>query len=135
MLKTIASVNKEKATTEKGVAILQDYWSKRLNLDKNSMAILDGSGLSPENKITTSAMVSILHSIGNEKWFSSYFNSFPEFNGMKMKSGTLRNVLAYAGYHQSKGGPKYVFSFIVNNYNGSANGVRQKMFKVLDELK
>jgi serine-type D-Ala-D-Ala carboxypeptidase/endopeptidase (penicillin-binding protein 4) len=135
MLKTIAFATKEKATTEKGVAVLQDYWSRKLNLDKSSIAILDGSGLSPENKITTSAMVNILYSVSNEKWFNSYFNSFPEFNGIKMKSGTLRNVLAYAGYHQSKGGQKYVFSFIINNYNGGTNSVRQKMFKVLDELK
>lgn len=135
LLKTIAFVNKEKATTEKGVALMQDYWSKKLNIDKNSIAILDGSGLSPENKITTSVMANILYSVSNEKWFNSYFNSFPEFNGIKMKSGTLRNVLAYAGYHQSKGGQKYVFSFIINNYNGGTNSVRQKMFKVLDELK
>jgi D-alanyl-D-alanine carboxypeptidase/D-alanyl-D-alanine-endopeptidase (penicillin-binding protein 4) len=52
-----------------------------------------------------------------------------------MKSGSIRNVLAYTGYHKSSTGKSYVFSFITNNYNGSTSAIKQKMFKVLDELK
>ena len=135
MLKAVAVSEGKKAETEEGVKILRDFWSKRLDIDKNSIALLDGSGLSPENKMTTLTMVRILQSVQKEKWFNKYFESFPEYNGMRMKSGTMRNVLGYAGYHQSRSGKRYVFSFIVNNHNGSTPGIRAKMFKVLDELK
>jgi D-alanyl-D-alanine carboxypeptidase/D-alanyl-D-alanine-endopeptidase (penicillin-binding protein 4) len=51
-----------------------------------------------------------------------------------MKSGTIANVLAYAGY-QTKNGRELCFAIIVNNYNGPSSGMRQKIFRVLDELK
>jgi D-alanyl-D-alanine carboxypeptidase/D-alanyl-D-alanine-endopeptidase (penicillin-binding protein 4) len=54
---------------------------------------------------------------------------------MKMKSGTIRDVKGFAGYHTSKKGIEYVFSFLVNNYNGSATTLVKKMYTVLDELK
>ncbi len=52
-----------------------------------------------------------------------------------MKSGTIRDVKAYCGYHTAKDGNEYIFSFLVNNYNGSSSAVVQKMYKVLNELK
>jgi len=54
---------------------------------------------------------------------------------MKMKTGTIRNVKGFCGYHRSADGKEYIFSFLVNNYNGSAGAVVQKMYKVLDVLK
>lgn len=51
-----------------------------------------------------------------------------------MKSGTINNVKAFAGYHTSASGD-YIFSFIVNNYNGSSATLVQKMYKVLNVLK
>ncbi|MDF2383908.1 hypothetical protein JMG10_20685 [Nostoc ellipsosporum NOK] len=51
-----------------------------------------------------------------------------------MKSGTINRVKGFCGYHTS-GGKTYVFSFLVNNYNGSASSLVQKMYKVLDVLK
>lgn len=54
---------------------------------------------------------------------------------MKLKSGTIGGSKSFAGYHQSKDGTKYVVSIIVNNYNGSASAIVNKMFTVLDILK
>ena len=54
---------------------------------------------------------------------------------MKIKSGTIRNVKGFCGYHTAKNGKDYIFSFLVNNYNGSASGLVNKMYKVLDLLK
>ncbi|HEY0056444.1 MAG TPA: D-alanyl-D-alanine carboxypeptidase/D-alanyl-D-alanine-endopeptidase [Pedobacter sp.] len=135
LLKTIALKQGRKATTENGVAEIQKYWAKKLNMDLNSLSILDGSGLSPESRITTVSMAAILKSAVKEPWFNSFNESLPLNNEMKMKSGSIRNVLAYAGYQKSSAGIPLVFSFITNNYNGSSSAVKQKMFKVLNELK
>jgi serine-type D-Ala-D-Ala carboxypeptidase/endopeptidase (penicillin-binding protein 4) len=59
----------------------------------------------------------------------------PEYNGMKMKSGTIRDVKAFCGYHTAKDGKEYIFSFLVNNYSGKSGELVQKMYKVLDVLK
>ena len=134
-MKTIAWKSQKLASTENGVIEIKKMWSSRLKIDLNSMAILDGSGLSPENRITTMAMSSILHSAVKEAWYSDFYESLPLNNEMKMKSGSIRNVLAYAGYHKSASGTPVVFTFITNNYNGSTSSIKQKMFRVLDELK
>ncbi len=70
-----------------------------------------------------------------QTWFSGFYYSLPEFNNMKIKSGTIRGVKGFCGYHKSKAGEEYIFSFLVNNFNGSASQLVQKMYKVLDLLK
>jgi D-alanyl-D-alanine carboxypeptidase/D-alanyl-D-alanine-endopeptidase (penicillin-binding protein 4) len=80
-------------------------------------------------------MATVLQSVKKESWFSSFYESLPVYNNMKMKSGSISDVIAYAGYQTSAGGTPLVFSFIVNNYNGSSSAVRQKLFNVLDVLK
>ena len=54
---------------------------------------------------------------------------------MKIKSGTIRGVKGFCGYHKAKNGKEYIFSFLVNNYNGSPSTLVSKMYKVLDVLK
>ena len=54
---------------------------------------------------------------------------------MKIKSGTIHDVKGFCGYHKAKNGKEYIFSFLVNNYNGSAGDLVKKMYKVLDNLK
>jgi D-alanyl-D-alanine carboxypeptidase/D-alanyl-D-alanine-endopeptidase (penicillin-binding protein 4) len=54
---------------------------------------------------------------------------------MTMKSGSITNVKGFCGYHTAKDGSSYIFSFLVNNFNGKGGEVASKMFKVLDVLK
>ncbi len=135
LIKTIAWKQGKDITTPKGVEVLKEFWSKKSGIDPNEMNIMDGSGLSPGNRITTMAMAKILQTVKKESWFKSYYESFPVYNNMKMKSGTINDVLAFTGYQTTASGTPLVFSFMINNYNGSSSAVKQKMFKVLDVLK
>lgn len=135
LLKTMALVKGEKTETDEAAALLQGFWSDKLGLPKGTLRIFDGSGLSPETRVTTLSMAKILASVKEEPWFDAYFRSFPTYNGMKMKSGTIAGVLGYAGYQRASNGTDLVFSLLVNNYEGSANQMRQKMFKLLNTLK
>jgi serine-type D-Ala-D-Ala carboxypeptidase/endopeptidase (penicillin-binding protein 4) len=122
------------ATTLNGINVIVNYWNEK-GIPPPELNIVDGSGLSPLNRVTTRAQVKILQYAKKQPWFPGYYDAFPEYNGMKMKSGTINGVKAFCGYHKSKAGQEYIFSFIVNNYNGSPSAVVQKMYKVLDELK
>ncbi|EOR93226.1 D-alanyl-D-alanine carboxypeptidase [Arcticibacter svalbardensis MN12-7] len=135
ILKSMALKSDKPATFQNGVSTLTSYWNKRLGIDSNAISILDGSGLAPENRITTAVMAKILNSAKTEDWFPDFYASLPVYNNMKMKSGSIRNVLAYAGYEMSVSGTPLVFSFITNNYSGSTSSIKQKMFRVLDTLK
>ncbi len=135
LIKTIAWKEGKEITISQGTGLVKKFWTTKIGLDPNAMNIYDGSGLSPANRITTMAMAQVLQSLNKESWFESYYNSLPQYNNMKMKSGTISDVIAYSGYHTSNTGISVVFSFIINNYNGSSSAVRQKMFRVLNTLK
>lgn len=135
LLKSMALKQQKDTDTEEAAALLTGFWVNKLGISKGAIRIFDGSGLSPENRVTTMAMARILASVKKETWFASYYKSFPVYNGMKMKSGTIGGVLGYTGYHHAANGEDLVFSLLVNNYEGTAYNMRQKMFKLLNVLK
>ncbi|QEC58416.1 D-alanyl-D-alanine carboxypeptidase/D-alanyl-D-alanine-endopeptidase [Flavisolibacter ginsenosidimutans] len=134
--KRIAIASNHPFTSEDGANVIANLWSnKGIGIDRNELHTYDGSGLSPLNRVTTHAQVSVLQYAKKQAWFSGYFSGFPEFNGMKLKSGTINRVKSFCGYHTSKAGKSYIVSYIVNNYNGASSSLVQKMYKVLNELK
>jgi D-alanyl-D-alanine carboxypeptidase/D-alanyl-D-alanine-endopeptidase (penicillin-binding protein 4) len=134
LVKTIAAKNTGSGSTETGIEHIRDFW-KRKGISDTELNMVDGSGLSPLNRVTTHAQVTVLQHARNQPWFQGFYASFPVFKGMKMKSGTIHGVKGYCGYHKGKDGREYVFAFLVNNYNGSSSALVQKMYKVLDVLK
>lgn len=133
-VKTIAYEKTKFGSTDTGIAIIKDFWSKR-GIGKAALNIIDGSGLSPANRVTTNALVTVMQYAKKQNWYGSFYNALPEMNGIKMKDGYISGVRSYTGYLKSKTGTEYTFSFIVNNFSGSAGSVREKMWKVLDILK
>ncbi len=132
LLKTIAWKLGKTPTTRNGANAEINYWGTK-GIDKNALNILDGSGLSPGTRVTTAAMATILFEAQKENWFAPFYNSLPSNNGMKLKSGSISDVSAYAGYYTDKLGNKYIAVININNYNGA--GINKKLFKVLDALK
>lgn len=133
-VKTIAYETKKFGSSDTGIAIIRDFWSKR-GIDKSSLKIIDGSGLSPANRVTAQALVTVMQYAKSQPWYQSFYFALPEMNGIKMKDGYIGGVRSYTGYAKSSSGKEYIFSFIVNNFDGSAGTVREKMWKVLDLLK
>jgi D-alanyl-D-alanine carboxypeptidase/D-alanyl-D-alanine-endopeptidase (penicillin-binding protein 4) len=134
LVKTFAYERQGFGSTDSGVAIVRKFWKEK-GIDENELNIYDGSGLSPLNRLTTHAQVEILKFAKTRDWFPYFYDALPEFNGMKMKSGTISDVKGFCGYQKSKDGHEYIFSFLINNYNGRTSEVVSKMYKVLDILK
>jgi D-alanyl-D-alanine carboxypeptidase/D-alanyl-D-alanine-endopeptidase (penicillin-binding protein 4) len=136
LAKTMAAKNGKTASTYNGANLISKHWSEKgIGIDPTELNMKDGSGLSPLNRVTTHAQVAILQYAKKQPWFDGYFNAFPEFNGMKVKSGTINDVKGFCGYHTSKEGNQFIFSFLVNNYNGSSSALVKKMYKLMDVLK
>jgi D-alanyl-D-alanine carboxypeptidase/D-alanyl-D-alanine-endopeptidase (penicillin-binding protein 4) len=134
LVKTFAWEKTGFGSTDTGVAIVKKFWKEK-GLDEEELNIYDGSGLSPLNRVTTHAQVEILKYAKTKDWFPSFYDALPEYNGMKMKSGTISDVKGFCGYHTAKDGKEYIFSFLVNNYSSRASQLLSKMYKVLDLLK
>jgi len=133
LLKTLGKHFGKNGSTSEGVKVVQDFWKKQ-GMDDYALNIIDGSGLSPQNRITTDDLVRVMSYAKQQSWFPSFYDDLPVFNGIKMKSGSINGVLSYTGFIKNNSGD-YVFAFIVNNYNGSGSAMRKKMWKVLDVLK
>jgi D-alanyl-D-alanine carboxypeptidase/D-alanyl-D-alanine-endopeptidase (penicillin-binding protein 4) len=134
LIKTLALAKNGYGATDKGVDVVRTFWSER-GIDKGAVNIIDGSGLSPQNRVTTFAEVKVLQYARTRPWYKAFYHALPEYNGMKMKSGSIGGARAFAGYHTAKDGKQYVFSIIVNNYEGSSGEMVKKLYGVLDVLK
>jgi len=131
LIKTLGKEKKGNPNFKSGVAYLKEFWKSK-GINANMINFADGSGLSPQNYVAAKAEVQALLYTKKQSWFEFYYDGFPtQDNGMKMKSGTMRDTKSFAGYHTAKDGKKYVFSIIINNYQGSGGAELQKILNVL----
>ncbi len=82
------------ATWEKGRRSLARFLLEEIGLKERDIRLTEGSGLSRLNRATPRAMLKILHS------FRPYAHLLPIRQGVRVKSGTLKEVYSYAGYFQ-----------------------------------
>jgi D-alanyl-D-alanine carboxypeptidase/D-alanyl-D-alanine-endopeptidase (penicillin-binding protein 4) len=134
LLKTIAFEKTGKGSTDSGVAFVRRFYKEK-GFDIAGLKIIDGSGLSPQNRVAPESLCKVLLYARQQAWFDAFAQSFPKFNNMNLKSGTIGGAKSYAGFHTAADGREYVVSIIVNNYDGTARSIENKMFKVLDALK
>lgn len=131
LIKTLGKEKKGDPGFKSGVAFLKEFWKSK-GINPNMINFADGSGLSPQNYVSAKAEVQALLYAKKQPWFDAYYEGFPtQDNGLKMKSGTMKDTKSFAGYHTSKEGKKYVFSVIINNYQGSGSTELQKILNVL----
>lgn len=134
LLKTMGYELTKSGSVDSGVSVVKNFWKEK-GIETSALNIIDGSGLSPGNRVTTASLVTVLQYAKKQPWFPSFYNALPEINGIKMKSGSIGGVVSYTGFIKSKTGEDYTFAFIINNYDGGANDIRKKMWRLLDLLK
>lgn len=133
LIKTLGKEKKNSGSFDAGIDYLKEFW-KGNGIQSSMINFADGSGLSPQNYVSARAEVQALLWSRKQPWFGAFFEGFPtQGNGMKMKSGTMKDVKSFAGYHTSKDGKKYVFAIILNNYQSS--NLSDALYKVLNVLK
>ncbi len=129
LVKTLGYEKKRSGSLDSGLAVIKSFW-KDNGIDPFSINIIDGSGLSPQNRVTPAALVKVMQYARTRPWFSSFLNALPEINGIKMKSGTIGGAKSFTGYVEG-----YTFAIVVNNYNGSSAEIVRKLYTVLNALK
>ncbi|TAD86218.1 MAG: D-alanyl-D-alanine carboxypeptidase/D-alanyl-D-alanine-endopeptidase [Bacteroidetes bacterium] len=129
LLRTIGQKTMGFGSNDAGLKWVDSFYAA-MGIDKRALHLTDGSGLSGNNRIAPLAMATALNYARTRPWFSGFYHSFPVYNGMTIKSGTIHRTKCFAGYHG-----KYVVVLMVNNYNGSTSALVSKMFAVLNGLK
>lgn len=132
-IKTLGKAKKIEGSFDAGISYLKEFW-KGKGINPAMINFADGSGLSPQNYVSARAEVQSLLWSKKQSWFNEFYDGFPtQGNGMKMKSGTMKDTKSFAGYHTSKDGKKYVFAIIINNYQ--ASNISDALYNVLNVLR
>lgn len=117
----------ETGSADAAINMFNDYY-KKIGISTDNIKIVDGSGVSKNNLITSDFVTEVLTKTSKDKCFEniqSYMASPGEgtlkdrmlyFKGnLKAKTGTLTNVSSIAGYLKTKSGKTYAFCIIVND--------------------
>lgn len=148
MINLVGYEQAKKGSTDIGLNILEKYWSTRISTD--GLYINDGSGLSRSNAISASHFTNLLKYMKASSYAQEFISSLPVAgvsgtlksvcNGqaahgkLKAKSGSMSRIKSYAGYVETSNGQTLAFALIVNNYDGSASSLKQKMERVFNQL-
>lgn len=117
----------ETGSTEASMEMLNDYY-KKLGIKTDSIKLVDASGVSKNNLITTDFMTEVLLKTAQNKDTKDFLCNLAipgegtlkdrmlYFNGnLHAKSGTLTNISSLAGYFKVKSGKTYAFCIIIND--------------------
>lgn len=122
------------ATFESSQATVQRWWRERISAD--GVPVLDnGSGLSRQERISAQALATLLQSAYQSAVMPELMSSLPitgidgtlrraknrNIGTSHLKTGSLANVVALAGYVHGYGGQRWVLVALVNHPNASAS--------------
>ena len=135
LVKEIGRVKRGKGSWNKGLSVIEDEFAG-LGIEKESILMRDGSGLSHINLITANSLTRLLYEAQFKPWYDTYMNALP-IAGMSdrgiggtlrnrmqgtaaqdkviAKTGTMSTVSSLTGYVRGEKGNKYVFSILINN--------------------
>lgn len=149
LLKTIGRKKGGHGSFSDGLKVLADHWDM-FGIEPPLTRMVDGSGLSPSNRITTGQLMTVLDAAASHPSFVVFSQSLPlaGFSGtlanhlrgsrsegiLRAKSGFLNDVLGYAGYTTMQNGNLAAFVIIVNHYDGNAATMRRKILQLMDSI-
>ncbi len=153
ILRAIGHREKGYGSTFGGVSAVYSFW-KNHGVDLQGLFMVDGSGLSRHNTITTLQLVSMLKVLAKDSVvFPSFYRSLPiagesgtirklaggtaAEGNVRAKSGTMSRVKSYAGYVDTKSGNRLAFAMIGNNTQWETTELRdkfEKLFILMAEL-
>lgn len=139
MLKHLSLKTSHTANRENGIQFAVDFWRKQ-HVDVKYISIKDGSGLSPQNRLTPEFLVSLLDYMRNKSSNAPYFLGSLPISGVDgtlkkflehtplekrvfAKSGSMNGVKCYAGYVNAPSDDIYTFCIMVNNYVGASQDI------------
>ena len=125
---------------------VERFWKEK-GIDVKALDMQDGSGLSRSNYVSAQILTDIL--LYMNKNYPEYKKMLPRggyegtvqnflnpkvFSGeVRVKSGSMGGIQSYTGYVK-KDGKEYVFTIIVNHWNGSRYNLKREMEKVIISL-
>lgn len=145
LLKWCGLVRGGKATTEKGIEVISNFWNNR-NVDMSNSILADGSGLSPKNRISPNSLSKVLCSVAYNDSFratlpkvgvdgtvKNFMKEYDIAKYLSLKTGSMQGVQCYAGYYDD-GNHCYSIVIMVNNFKGKRKDVQKEIGELISLL-
>lgn len=151
-LRALSLINKHKPASADGGIELIDSLITNLGLDYTNYKIVDGSGVSHYNLVTTDLIIELLKYIyyQSKDKYKILKHSFPiagidgtlknrmkygdAYKNVFAKTGTLSGVSTLSGYLTSKDNHDIVFSIFIQNFVGSSRIARRYQDRICEFL-
>ena len=149
LLKTLGAECKGLGTWPNGIAVVMEFLGKT-GVDSSTVAIVDGSGLSRLNCLTTRVLVGTLRYMADHPDAALFAESLPTagVDGTlarrmtesvaqgqdRAKTGYVIHVSALSGYLTAESGERFAFSIIMNNHlcaNRQATAIQDRICELL----
>lgn len=151
LIKTIGAEIEGEGSWEAGARAIERWMSQELGVAGREISIVDGSGMSRENRASAAAFVAVLRRM----WASPYrwefvssmpysgeddsrlrrrMNAAPYARSVYAKTGYLSGVIGLSGYVRAQSGRVYAFSFLFNRYRTGVWGVYNLQDEILKEI-
>jgi len=138
-------LGKSKNIEKETGSLVKAYWKEK-GMNVSGMEINDGSGLSMKNGISAYHLAELLALMAKSPHYDIFNQSLPVAGisgtmtnwlknttlqgNLRAKTGSMKGVIAIAGYFTNSQGEKMCFSIIANRYEGTYSQMRKKFEKV-----
>ncbi|MBR1766022.1 MAG: D-alanyl-D-alanine carboxypeptidase/D-alanyl-D-alanine-endopeptidase [Bacteroidales bacterium] len=132
-----------------GSKVVMDFFREK-RLEAGGVRVNDGSGLSPQNRVTADFVCRYLMAIGKEPFFKEFLRTLPKVGesgtaknllphlpatvSVRLKTGTMDGVKAYAGYVDAANGDRLAFAIISNGHEVSSAVAGDKLGRILMKI-
>ncbi|MBR4738906.1 MAG: D-alanyl-D-alanine carboxypeptidase/D-alanyl-D-alanine-endopeptidase [Bacteroidales bacterium] len=138
-----------RGTFVNGAKAVMDYLGEK-GLATDGLHLVDGSGLSRQNRVTADFLCRYLEAVSKEAFFDHFLASLakagengtaknllpslPQDIGVHVKTGSMEGVKSYAGYITTSGGELLAFAIIANNFDCSSREAGQLLAQILQKI-
>ena len=132
-----------------GAKAVNDYL-QRMRIESSGVTLEDGCGLSVRNRVTTDFICRFLMEVSKASYSEEYMKTLalagengtvknmltglPSNVTVRMKTGSMTGVRAYAGYIKNAKGERLCFSVIANDFNCSGSQMKTKLEKIIMKI-
>ncbi len=134
-------------TAERSERIVRD-WLTEKGIDDAGLVLDNGSGLSRQERIRPATLAAVLREARSSPWFPEYLSALPiagvdggvrkrldkspAARTSRLKTGTLRDASALAGYVVDAGGATLVFVAMINHPKATGSVARPVLDALVD---
>lgn len=136
-------------TAERAERVVRE-WLKEKGIDDSGLVLDNGSGLSRKERIRPVTLAAVLREARSSLWYPEYLSAFPiagvdggvrkrldkspASQRSRLKTGTLRDTSALAGYVVDAGGETLVFVAMLNHPDAKAGVARPILDGLVDHV-